>query len=439
LTNKPAVSIYRYILTVFASVLIMCCSGSVYAWSIFVSPIKENFGMSTVQTQVIFGFIIAAFTITMLFVGRIERRLGPRITAVIGAVLFSSGYFLASFSSGNMILVLLGISILSGSGMGFGYVTVLTNLVKWFPKRKGLATGIAVAGFGSGALLLSQLVQPFLDGGAFVLDIFRMIGVIYGILFLAGALLISAPAASGTVVMEKPIRLGVLFRDKRFWALCYTFFAGSFAGLMLIGNLKPVGIFYGISTNAAVMGIVLLSLGNAAGRILWGQVHDKIGGRFSVSIALTLLSLFMLALIFGLHNDFAFLVLALVIGLSFGANFVLYASDVSSIYGINQLGIIYPIISLAYGISGIIGPVVGGYIFDMTQNYYIPVVLSAAICLSGLAVYILAMDKAPESGKNFRLSGIPHGYSSSHHSPMKYIEASSAENVAEWHRNPGGK
>ncbi len=384
---------YRRAINVLAAVLIMCCSGSVYAWSIFVAPLRSSYGLSSAQTQLIFGCIIASFSITMLFVSRIERRLGPKVTALIGAGLFSAGYLMASFSGGNVILILLGISVLSGAGMGFGYVTVLTTLVKWFPDRKGLATGIAVAGFGSGAILLSRIAQPALNGGWPVTDIFRLIGIIYGVIFALSALFISAPAADNKATVEKPVSLRSMAGDKRFWVLCYTFFAGSFAGLMFIGNLKPIGLSQGISDNAAVLAIVLVSVGNAAGRILWGQIYDKIGGKRSVAIALALLSLFTLALLSGTNSDIAFLALCLVIGLCYGANFVLYASDVSNIYGIYQLGIIYPVVSLAYGISGIAGPLAGGMLFDITSYYFLPIILSAVICATGLAAYVIFMGK----------------------------------------------
>jgi OFA family oxalate/formate antiporter-like MFS transporter len=369
----------------------MCCSGSVYAWSIFVTPLREEFLLSSVQPQLVFGFIIAGFTITMLFVGRIERRLGPKTTAIIGAVLFCSGYLLASVSEGKIVVIILGISILSGSGMGFGYVTVLSNIVRWFPERKGLATGIVVAAFGCGALLMSLIAQPLLNNDVYILDVFRMIGIVYGILLFAGALCLSVPGVPGAEKPGRPIGIGTLLQDRRFWVLFYTYFAGSFAGLMLIGHLKPLGIFYGIGDNAAVTAVVLLSAGNAAGRILWGQVHDKIGGKPSVLIALSLLSLFLFLLLIGVRSDVSFLVLAVVIGLFFGANFVLYASDVSGIYGIDQLGIIYPVVSLAYGIAGIVGPVVGGYIFDKTGNFDLPIVLSAVICITGLVIYTVGM------------------------------------------------
>lgn len=384
---------YRVALNVAASVLIMCCAGSVYAWSIFVAPLQSTYGLSTGQTQLIFGFIIASFSITMLFVDRIQLKLGLRITACIGAVLFSAGYLLASFSGGSVFIILLGISVLSGAGMGFGYVTVLTNLVKWLPGHKGLATGIAVAGFGSGAILLSQIVQPILNHGMAVNDIFRAIGIIYGVIFLAGALLISAPLTTTKTEYEKPASVRTFAKDRHFWVLFYTFFAGSFAGLMLIGNLKAIGLTYGISERSAGLAIVVLSMGNAAGRILWGQVYDKIGGKRAVAAALALTSVFTLILVTRIPGDIAFLALCLVFGLCYGANFVLYASDVSNIYGIQQLGVIYPFVSIAYGISGIAGPLAGGFIFDATKHYSLPIILSAVICISGLAVYTMLMGK----------------------------------------------
>jgi OFA family oxalate/formate antiporter-like MFS transporter len=128
-------------------------------------------------------------------------------------------------------------------------------------------------------------------------------------------------------------------------------------------------------------------------------IYDKIGGKRSVAIALALLSVFTLALLTGTASDIAFLSLFLVIGLCYGANFVLYASDVSNVYGIYQLGIIYPVVSLAYGISGIVGPLAGGMLFDATSNYSLPIILAAAICLTGLAAYVLFMRKTPRAAR----------------------------------------
>jgi len=393
LPGAASVPLIGHVQNIAASFFVMCSAGSVYAWSIFVAPIRSEYGFSAAQTQLVFGVIIASFSITMLFVGRIQRKLGLRLTVSTGAVLFGAGYILASFSGGNLVIMLLGIGVLSGAGMAFGYVVVLSNIVKWYSARKGLATGIGVAGFGSGAILLSQIAQPVINSGATVAILFRSIGIIYGLLFLLCAQFISSPPGERLEQTERPVSIRQLARDRRFWVLFYTFFAGSFVGLMFIGNLKPLGISYGAEAGVTVMAIVLVSVGNAVGRILWGQIYDRIGGKRSVLFALALLALLMPVLPVVIPGNVPFLALCLVIGLAYGANFVLYASDVSDIYGVNQLGYIYPIVSLAYGIAGIIGPLVGGWLFDITSNYFTPIVISSGICLSGLAVYVLLIKK----------------------------------------------
>ncbi len=385
--NRPGVSKLRYAVIISASILIMLCSGAVYAWSIFVAPLQAEFGFSTTQTQLVYGLIIGFFTLAMLFVNKILRRYGPRTSAIIGAAFFFAGYMVACFSHGNLFLLIAGMSLLSGIGMAFGYVTVLNNLVKWFPRNKGLATGLAVSGFGGGAILLSQIARPLIASGWHVLDIFRTVGIIYGVLFLAGSLVLTVPSWYHPEPSESRVDLKKMFRDRRFWILCYVFFAGTFAGLLFNGNLKPIGQSYGVSASAAVLAISLFSIGNAAGRIIWGQVHDMIGGKMTVIISLSLLAVLMLLLLTGSGNDVTFMLLTLALGLSFGSNFVTYASDVSDHWGIARLDIVYPAISVAYGLAGILGPFAGGFIRDVTGTYSAAVILGAVICSTGIAVY----------------------------------------------------
>jgi MFS transporter, OFA family, oxalate/formate antiporter len=390
----------RYIVVVAASILIMLCSGAVYAWSIFVAPLKNEFGFSTMQTQLVYGLIIGIFTIAMLFVNKILRRYGPRISGAIGAVLFFAGYMVASFSNGNMWILISGMSLLSGIGMAFGYVTVLNNLVKWFPGHKGLATGLAVSGFGGGAILLSQIARPLLAGGWDVMDIFRVVGIIYGVLFLAGSLILSVPTWYQPKPEEARVDIGKMLRDRRYWVLFYVFFAGTFAGLLFNGNLKPIGQAYGVSANAAVIAISLFSIGNAAGRIIWGIIHDLIGGKKTVLIALTGLAFCMVMLLVGSRNDISFMIITFTLGLCFGSNFVSYAADVSDHWGVARLDIVYPAISIAYGIAGIIGPLVGGAIKDISGSYYTAIIIGALVCLTGIGAYTFLMPRrAPGSIK----------------------------------------
>jgi OFA family oxalate/formate antiporter-like MFS transporter len=389
-TNQK-VTLGRYIAVISASILIMLCAGAVYAWSIFVAPLKTEFGFSTVQTQLVYGLIIGVFTIAMLFVNKVLRKYGPRVSAAIGAVLFFAGYMLASFSHGNLWMIVVGMSILSGVGMAFGYVTVLNNLVKWFPRHKGLAAGLAVSGFGGGAILLSQIARPLLANGWEVMDIFRLVGILYGMLFLAGSLVLTVPDWYQAKPEEASVDLGRMLKDKRFWVLFYVFFAGTFAGLLFNGNLKPIGQSFGVGANSAVIAISLFSIGNAAGRIMWGIIHDLLGGKKTVIISLSGLAICMLLLLTVSHNDVSFLIVTFILGLCFGSNFVSYAADVSDHWGVARLDIIYPAISIAYGMAGILGPIVGGAIKDISGSYYSAIIIGALVCSSGIGVYALYM------------------------------------------------
>jgi MFS transporter, OFA family, oxalate/formate antiporter len=409
----------RYAVIIAASMVIMLCAGAVYAWSIFVAPLKAEFGYSTTQTQIVFGLIIGVFTLSMLFVNKVLRKYGPRISGIIGAVFFSLGYLVASFSQGNLLWLILGMSVLSGIGMAFGYVTVLNNLVKWFPHHKGLATGLAVSGFGGGAILLSQIARPLLAQDWAVLDIFRLVGLIYGVLFLAGSLLLAAPARRQTRPEEAKVEVGGLLKDRRFWILFYVFFAGSFAGMLFSGNLKPIGQSYGVGDSAAVLAISLFSIGNAAGRIFWGQIHDMLGGKKAVLTALSLLAVFTLLLMVGSGSDSGFMLLTLLVGLTFGSNFVTYAADCCQIWGTARLDIIYPAVSIAYGLAGILGPIAGGMIRDSTGTYYWALIASALVCASGIAVYSFLKPQTQVRAATARMkrtAGIGNANSSLEHS-----------------------
>jgi OFA family oxalate/formate antiporter-like MFS transporter len=385
--QKQIISNTHRIIIVIASILIMICCGAVYAWSIFVAPLKSDFGYTTTDTQIVFGLIIGVFTIGMLFVNKVLRKYGPRITGIIGAVLFTSGYMVASLSNGNLFILILGMSVISGVGMAFGYVTVLNNLVKWFPNNKGLATGLAVSGFGAGAILLSQIARPLLNSGWPVLDIFRTVGIVYGIIFTLGSLFLSVPSWYQTKPEEEKVDVRRMLRDKRFWTLFYVFFAGTFAGLLFTGNLKPIGQLYGVSEGATVLAVSMFAFGNAVGRIVWGQIHDMLGGEKTVISALFLIIVIMLLLLTGSANNITFIALSLMLGFTFGGNMVFYAADSCNIWGVAKLDIIYPAISIAYGISGIVGPVVGGLIKDITGSYSPAIIIGTVVCSSGIVVY----------------------------------------------------
>lgn len=367
-----------------ASVVIQVCIGGIYAWSSFVPALCGSYALSTAQTQAVFGVQIAVFTLSMVYSGRLLNRRDPKSVAGIGGLLFGLGYVGASLSGGVFPVLLLGIGVLAGAGTGFGYVCPLAVCVRWFPERKGLVTGVAVAGFGGGAILLSHLAEFLFARGEDVLTVFRYTGVSYGCLMAGAALLLRFPPAHEPMY-ARPVTLSVLLKDRHFWALFVGMFSGTFAGLLAIGNLKPMALTSGVSPAMAAKAISAFAVGNAGGRLVWGWIVDRIGIR-AIPFSLAVLAVAVGGLIPAGIRVPCFTVVSMLIGFGFGACFVVYAAQAASRYGAHRLGNIYPIVFLAYGLAGISGPWIGGRLYDATATYSWSVAASLAVVLFGLVV-----------------------------------------------------
>lgn len=365
-----------------ASMVIQLCIGGIYAWSTFVTPLSSDFGLSTTQTQLIFGVTFVVFTTVMVFAGRLQEKRGPRLVAMIGGFMFGCGYVVASFSGGSFPLILLGIGVISGAGIGFCYVCPLATCIKWFPESKGLVTGLAVAGFGGGAVLLSLFTGFLIDHGNNILEVFRVVGFTYGVVLVTSAMFLRNPKDA----FQKPldnVPLRQLLRQRRFWSLALGMFCGTFAGLMVVGNIKLIGMSAKLNSEQAGLAISTLAIGNALGRILWGFVHDKIG-RCAIPVSLMVLCIAIIMLLPSASSETTFALAAALTGFGFGACFVVYAAQVTVDYRLNAISNIYPIIFLAYGLSGILGPPVGGALFDKTGNYSASMMVAALITAFGI-------------------------------------------------------
>lgn len=383
----------RYVILA-ASLTIQICLGGVYAWSVFVPHLVDDHGLTTTQTQAVFGTTIAVFTAVMVYSGRIVERRGPRPLVLAAGTLFAAGYLVAALSQARFAGLLAGIGALAGAGIGMGYVCPLTVSMKWFPRHKGLITGVTVAGFGGGAVLLSTLVHRLFAAGATVPDIFLVLGIGYGAAIAGAGLLLAVPdAVSAAPPRPEPVRLVV--GQPLFWGLTLGMFAGTFAGLMVIGNLKPLGLEEGVGTAAATAAISALAVGNAAGRVTWGWLYDRLG-RGVIPLSLLLLGGAVLVLP-AASGGAAFVVASAVVGFGFGSCFVLYAAEVAARWGVRRVGSVYPLVFLAYGVSGVLGPVAGGWLYDTTGGYGPAIALAAGLTVAGsAAVGLLRRPPTPE-------------------------------------------
>jgi len=374
----------RRFLVVAAAVAMQICLGGVYAWSVFVPPLRAEFGYSATQTQLVFGFTIGFLCAAYLVTGRLHDRFGPRRMSVAGGVFLMSGYLLAAASGGRIPVLFAALSGLNGIAVACCYLSAVATGMKWFPNNKGLVSGIAIAGYGGGAILLSAIAERLLARGWPVLDIFRAVGLTYGpVVILAGAAM-SVPAHQPAGA--RPVSHRGLLRDRRFWLLAAGMFCGTYPGLAVIGNLKPLGLSRGIGDATATLAISALALGSFTGRIAWGAFQDRMGTRRATLLSLGMVGVSLLALFAGRGSGTAFLIQSVFVGFCYGGSLALYTSQISVFYGSAQFGRIYSLVIQAHGLAAIIAPATGGAGFDLLGGMDAPIGLAAGVAFAGLAV-----------------------------------------------------
>ncbi len=364
---------------VVAAVIVMLCLGGIYAWSIFVQPLKTVYGFTTAQTQLIFGVLIAIFTVSMIMGNNLLYRYGPRIVVTFSGLLYLIGYIIASLSGGNFFILLISISIVAGIATGLGYLVSITVPVSFFPEKKGLITGLISAGFGAASVVLSYFVEFLFSYDIDVLKVFLIIGLVYGTFILFAAQKFSLPEQ--TMQSSQITRSYSFLKERMFYRYFFGILTGTFAGLLVIGNLKPIGAEYDIDNFYLLKGIALLSIANFTGRIFWGWLSDYLPGKYLIPLTLILIGFFTFLIGTISLTPLSYLLLALAIGFSFGANFTIYAKETAQFFGLGQMSQVYPYVFLGYGVSGILGPLTGGLIHDLYGNYNLASQIALMFCL----------------------------------------------------------
>lgn len=406
------------------ALMLQLCLGAVYAWSVFAAELKKDvalggFGWSVTETQIVFSAALATFALVMVVAGRWQDKLGPRKVALVGAVVLGLGYILSSFMPGNFFWVVLTLGIIAGAGIGIGYVCPIAAIGKWFPDKLGLATGIAVAGFGAGAFFISVLSGKGIDMPGLKIDLIQLLDnygldgtlLIWGVVFLAfggvGALLLKnppsgwkpagweRPAKSRSAQVREDWERTDMLKTPQFWMLLVMFVFAASAGLMTIGILKLYGIDSGLTAAAAGTAVGILAIFNGAGRIFWGWASDKIGRTIAMGIMFFLQAGMMFALIvMGLGSTEVGLTLAAAwIGLMFGGNFALFPAATREFFGIQNYGGNYALVFLGYGVAGIIGPIVAGQAKDILGSYDVAFIVCGVLCV--MAAVLAFITRAP--------------------------------------------
>ncbi len=379
---------YNSYKTIIASFFIMLSIGGVYAWSTYVPYLQEIYSFSKTQTQFIFGSIFISLTGTMMLARSILEKFKPHHIVRLTGLLFMLGYLIAYLSKGEFWLMYIGIALVGGIATGLGYLFCISIPARWFPNKKGLVTGIASAGFGGGSVMQSLLAEKLFSLQFEVLSVFLIIGIFSAIVLFLFSFFVFRPEEFS---VEKSTDLRNTFKSKAFIRLCIGIFTGTFAGLMIISNLKPIGIYQSVSPNALLWSVSVFSIANLSGRFFWGTLNDYISGKYLIPITISLIGISSFILIMFPVNSILFVMMTFIVGMSFGANFVIYAKETAQAFGVKAIGSIYPFVFLAYGISGLIAPIVSGVLFDKFGNYTLDAYIALVLCIL-VAISIIIID-----------------------------------------------
>jgi OFA family oxalate/formate antiporter-like MFS transporter len=271
-----------------AGVALQVALGAVYAWSVFRTPLARQFGWSIAEVTLTFTICIFVLGVSAFFGGLWLNRRGPRVVALTGGILYSAGVFLASFSAHKLWWLYLSYGLIGGIGLGFGYIVPIAVLVKWFPEHRGLITGIAVGGFGAGAMITAP-TATWLIQTVGVLHTFGYLGIAFLVVTVVCGLFMQNPpegwkpagwsptASQVSQRAERDYQLGEALGTWQWWALWLLLFLNTSAGISVISQAAP--LFQELArVNALVAGslVGIVSMGNAIGRVLWAWTSDLI-------------------------------------------------------------------------------------------------------------------------------------------------------------------
>jgi OFA family oxalate/formate antiporter-like MFS transporter len=401
-TEKTSPGGNRWLL-VAAALLLQFSIGAVYAWSVFAKALKEApaFELTAVQASLPFTVTIGMIFIGSYLGGRIQDRRGPRPVALAGGVIYAVGVMLASFAqNGDQLwLIILGYGVISGFGLGFAYIVPIAMLLKWFPDKRGLITGLAVGGFGFGAVLTSPVAQWLIHNDPDrPTSAFLPLGIAYLVMSLIGASFFRNPPAGYAVPGYEPAASGTgtnggtdytqgeALRTPQWYLLTAILTLNVTAGIALISQAAASAADiagYTAAGAAAVVGV--LAVFNGGGRIVWAAASDFVGRMPAFAAMLGLQGVCLLILPHA-SNAVLFFVLAAIVYLCYGGGFGTMPATAGDYFGVKYAGAIYGLMLIGWSIGGVIGPIVISSLIGEEKNYTLGYTTIGIIALASMVL-----------------------------------------------------
>ncbi|HEP1529590.1 TPA: OFA family MFS transporter [Streptococcus pyogenes] len=387
----------RYIIAI-AGILLHLMLGSTYAWSVYRNPILQETGWD--QAPVAFAFSLAIFCLGLsaAFMGNLVEQYGPRLTGTVSAILYASGNMLTGLAIDRkeIWLLYIGYGVIGGLGLGAGYITPISTIIKWFPDKRGMATGFAIMGFGFASLLTSPIAQWLIETEGLVAT-FYLLGLIYLIVMLFASQLIIKPTAAEIAILDKKrlqnnsyliegMTAKEALKTKSFYCLWVILFINITCGLGLISVVAPMAQdLTGMSPEMSAIVVGAMGIFNGFGRLVWASLSDYIGRRVTV-ILLFLVSIIMtISLIFA-HSSLIFMISIATLMTCYGAGFSLIPPYLSDLFGAKELATLHGYILTAWAIAALTGPMLLSITIEWTHNYLLTLCVFIVLYILGLMV-----------------------------------------------------
>lgn len=352
---------------------LMLFLGLIYAWSIFAAPLEAEFGWSRSQTSVTFSISMITFCLGSILSGLVLKKRPPSNVLSTSALLFLIGFFTASKIS-SISGLYLSYGVLCGLGVGLSYNAILSTVPKWLPGRSGFATGTLLMGMGLGSLILGVAVKEVMDILVWHVT-FRLLAVVFFVLFLIGSVFIKNPVNVSKVVTEnnntKDLPLFETLKNKEFWMIFIWSVLASSVGLGIVSNASYMALEAGVHESSLALMVGMVSVGNGAGRLIFGAVVDKIGGKKAMAMGNLVFILGLILAIASRKTGIALFITVgfILAGVGYGSSPTLSAALTKKRFGEKYYPQNLSAIVLALIPASIIGPTISANVYQQTGQY----------------------------------------------------------------------
>ncbi|MFD2830880.1 L-lactate MFS transporter [Corticicoccus populi] len=378
--------------------------GSVYAWSVFTGPLQEELGWSLSDVSLTFSLAILFLGLSAAFMGHFVEKYGPRASGIISTTFFAAGMVTAGYAVQieSLWLLYLGYGVLGGIGLGIGYITPVSTLVKWFPDRRGMATGLAIMGFGFAAMIASPAMEYLMTTYS-IPATFYILAAVYFVVMIVSSLYLEKPPEGyhpkGDRIdkeeKDKAVKdlaqltANEAVKTRRFYFLWIMLFINVTCGIAILNVASPMSVeMTGLSAAAAALVVGIMGVFNGAGRLAWASVSDYIG-RPNVYTLFFAIQIVMFAVLPLVSNPILFAVILFVIMTCYGGGFASIPAYIGDIFGTKQLGAIHGYILTAWSAAGLAGPLIISRIYEATSSYTMTLYIFVAMFVVALVVSLL--------------------------------------------------